>query len=131
MLCFFSRGFYRVCHYCAGSRAHSFFFFFNDPAPTEISPLSLHAPLPILEENLDHIRASPADNGTVELIARRPEVDGREVLAEALLDPQDGLLGDTWRVRGSTRTPNGRSEEHTSELQSPCNLVCRLLLEKK
>src|SRR5256885_10863083 len=29
------------------------------------------------------------------------------------------------------RTRNGRSEEHTSELQSPCNLVCRLLLEKK
>src|SRR3989454_12753700 len=27
--------------------------------------------------------------------------------------------------------PEGRSEEHTSELQSPCNLVCRLLLEKK
>src|SRR5256885_11712651 len=27
--------------------------------------------------------------------------------------------------------PHGRSEEHTSELQSPCNLVCRLLLEKK
>src|SRR5256885_15258469 len=40
-------------------------------------------------------------------------------------------------LRGSTRTPGlpdargGRSEEHTSELQSPCNLVCRLLLEKK
>src|ERR1022692_5059391 len=30
-----------------------------------------------------------------------------------------------------TGTPRGRSEEHTSELQSPCNLVCRLLLEKK
>src|SRR5256885_2699015 len=29
------------------------------------------------------------------------------------------------------RSDNGRSEEHTSELQSPCNLVCRLLLEKK
>src|SRR5256885_4225844 len=28
-------------------------------------------------------------------------------------------------------SPAGRSEEHTSELQSPCNLVCRLLLEKK
>src|SRR5256885_11181318 len=28
------------------------------------------------------------------------------------------------------RAPHGRSEEHTSELQSPCNLVCRLLLEK-
>src|SRR2546426_7743477 len=35
---------------------------------------------------------------------------------------------------GWTRLPGGlewRSEEHTSELQSPCNLVCRLLLEKK
>src|SRR5256885_9807110 len=38
------------------------------------------------------------------------------------------------RHRGATaerRWPGGRSEEHTSELQSPCNLVCRLLLEKK
>jgi MOSC domain-containing protein YiiM len=60
-----------------------------------------------LEENLDHIRASPADNGTVELIARRPDVDEREVLAEALLDLDEGLVGDTWRVRGSTRTPGG------------------------
>src|SRR5256885_3883292 len=32
---------------------------------------------------------------------------------------------------GCRRAPSGRSEEHTSELQSPCNLVCRLLLEKK
>src|SRR5256885_12289942 len=31
----------------------------------------------------------------------------------------------------SWQAPDGRSEEHTSELQSPCNLVCRLLLEKK
>src|SRR5256885_12806014 len=35
-----------------------------------------------------------------------------------------------WR-RSRTREPAPRSEEHTSELQSPCNLVCRLLLEKK
>src|SRR5205807_3333121 len=37
------------------------------------------------------------------------------------------------RPRGAGRraSPRGRSEEHTSELQSPCNLVCRLLLEKK
>src|ERR1039457_2930074 len=33
--------------------------------------------------------------------------------------------------RGRSRRRNCRSEEHTSELQSPCNLVCRLLLEKK
>src|SRR5215467_15518362 len=34
-------------------------------------------------------------------------------------------------VRGCSITALARSEEHTSELQSPCNLVCRLLLEKK
>src|ERR1039457_186968 len=36
-----------------------------------------------------------------------------------------------WASSSPTRKPPRRSEEHTSELQSPCNLVCRLLLEKK
>src|SRR2546426_8507814 len=39
--------------------------------------------------------------------------------------------GATPPARRSRRSPAARSEEHTSELQSPCNLVCRLLLEKK
>lgn len=60
-----------------------------------------------LEETLDLIRDAPADNGTVELIARRPGVDEREVLAEAWLDVRDGLEGDSWRARGSSRTPDG------------------------
>jgi MOSC domain-containing protein YiiM len=60
-----------------------------------------------LEESLDHIREAPADGGTVELIARRPDVDEREVLTEARLDTHDGLVGDTWHVRGSSRTPDG------------------------
>jgi MOSC domain-containing protein len=60
-----------------------------------------------LEENLDHIRESPADHGTVELIARRPDVDEREVLTEARLDLNEGLIGDTWRARGSSRTADG------------------------
>lgn len=60
-----------------------------------------------LEEGLDHIREAPADGGTVELIARRPAVDEREVLTEARLDVRNGLEGDTWRVRGSSRTPDG------------------------
>jgi MOSC domain-containing protein YiiM len=60
-----------------------------------------------LEQSLDHIREAPADGGTVELIARRPAEDEREVLTEARLDTVDGLEGDTWRARGSSRTPDG------------------------
>jgi len=66
-----------------------------------------HAELIRLEESLDHIRASPANVGTLELITRRPAVDEREVLIEARLDPDNGLEGDTWRARGSSRTPDG------------------------
>src|SRR2546426_12769859 len=43
-------------------------------------------------------------------------------------DPGPGVLTPGLRREPAAR---GRSEEHTSELQSPCNLVCRLLLEKK
>lgn len=66
-----------------------------------------HVDLTGLEASLDHIRAAPADGGTLELIVRRPAVDEREVLTEARLDVRDGLEGDTWRVRGSSRTPDG------------------------
>jgi len=60
-----------------------------------------------LEDRLDHIREAPADAGTVELIAVRPAEDEREVLTEAWLDLHQGVVGDTWRVRGSSRTPDG------------------------
>ena len=60
-----------------------------------------------LEDGLDHIRRSPSDVGRVELIVRRPEVDQREVLDEARLDLDEGLVGDTWRTRGSRKTPDG------------------------
>src|SRR5256885_11118348 len=51
---------------------------------------------------------------------------GREVTAEVV-----DLARDELRLRKLHETETPRSEEHTSELQSPCNLVCRLLLEKK
>ena len=66
-----------------------------------------HAELTGLEARLDHIRDAPADHGTVELIARRPAVDEREVLTEARLEIRDGLVGDTWLARGSSRTADG------------------------
>ena len=60
-----------------------------------------------LEAALDHLRQTPKDNGVVELIVRRPEVDQREVLDEAELDVSAGLIGDNWKLRGSKRTPDG------------------------
>src|SRR2546426_9114582 len=79
-------------------------FFFNDTATTEIYTLSLHDALPISASS----RLSGARRGSPRATPCSPP--------------------DPWR---SLSRLSRRSEEHTSELQSPCNLVCRLLLEKK
>src|SRR2546426_11921952 len=92
-----------------------FLFFFNDTATTEIYTLSLHDALPICA---DEPQPGAGDRDGV------PRARLRSHLPE--LEP--GARGGALRRR---RVPAGRSEEHTSELQSPCNLVCRLLLEKK
>src|SRR2546426_7038780 len=94
-----------------------FFFFFNDTATTEIYTLSLHDALPIyaflmnqgysLAWNGWDISAVPGTDGT-----------GLTISVPVARNPDASEI-------------TGRSEEHTSELQSPCNLVCRLLLEKK
>jgi hypothetical protein len=60
-----------------------------------------------LEAGLDHIRQAPKDNGVLKLLVRRPQVGEREVLIEGKLDLIHGLLGDNWKTRGSTSTPNG------------------------
>src|SRR2546430_12396086 len=83
----------------------SYFFFFNDTATTEIYTLSLHDALPI--------------SGARIRFAPRRQMDRI-----------------TWRAVEVSRAVRQRrqakrSEEHTSELQSQSNLVCRLLLEKK
>src|SRR5258708_17247975 len=80
------------------------FFFFNDTATTEIYTLSLHDALPIC----------PGGEG------------GRRARRIRSLRPRAPA-----RAPGRRPRPSRRSEEHTSELQSPDHLVCRLLLEKK
>jgi MOSC domain-containing protein YiiM len=52
------------------------------------------------EAGLEVVRAAPRDEGTVELIARRPAVDEREVVDQAQVDLEEGLVGDNWRARG-------------------------------
>ncbi len=60
-----------------------------------------------LDAALPHLLAAPHGAGPVELIVRRPAVDERELLVEAILDPQVGLVGDTWTERSSRRTVDG------------------------
>src|SRR2546427_9446190 len=83
------------------SRSVLLFFFFNDTATTEIYTLSLHDALPICR----------AKRGR----GAKPARAGRAAVADG----------------GGVQGGAPRSEEHTSELQSQSNLVCRLLLEKK
>src|SRR5205807_8377203 len=99
-------------------------FFFNDPAPTEIYTLSLHDALPISEP------AERRGQGRHRRHRLRvPEVHARPLQRGRSLERLSG--GDERSVRRREEVRPRRSEEHTSELQSPCNLVCRLLLEKK
>jgi hypothetical protein len=60
-----------------------------------------------LHAGLDHIREAPSDDGVVELIVRRPTLGEREVLDEGELTLDEGLAGDTWKVRPSRRTADG------------------------
>jgi MOSC domain-containing protein YiiM len=66
-----------------------------------------HLTMEELEAGMEHIRQSPKDQGVVKMIVRRPNVDGRELVDEAELSLTDGLVGDTWRSRGSTSTHDG------------------------
>src|SRR3989440_9625957 len=107
------------------------FFFLNDTPPTEISPLSLHDALPI-SQTLSWPFFEEHHRRFAEELAR---------WADATLPglPHDNVdracrarvkaLGKAGFLKACV--PSERSEEHTSELQSRSDLVCRLLLEKK
>jgi hypothetical protein len=60
-----------------------------------------------LDALLDHVLAAPAEQGTVTMVVRRPAEDAREILGVGRLTVADGLEGDDWKHRGSSRTPDG------------------------
>src|SRR3712207_8265984 len=92
------------------------FFFFNDTATTEIYTLSLHDALPICPSRGSGPRRGPT---------------GWRRSARTAATRAGAGISRTWWSAGPPPLPPGRSEEHTSELQSRQYLVCRLLLEKK
>ena len=61
-----------------------------------------------LEGGLDEVRRSPKDEGVLKMIVRRPRVDEREVLEVGELDLREGLVGDSWQFRASSRMPDGQ-----------------------
>jgi hypothetical protein len=79
----------------------------RSPADSAIISPMTPRPLAELDAGLEDIRRSPIDDGSVRLITRRPAVDQREAVETGQLDTTDGLVGDTWRARGSSRRPDG------------------------
>lgn len=59
-----------------------------------------------LEAGLDHVRRSPAEEGTLELIVVRPDVGERELLEAGELDLVEGLVGDSWSQRSGPQAPD-------------------------
>ena len=109
------------------------FFFFNDTATTEIYTLSLHDALPILLQPSG--QQKDPESGSLLLFfpiwvhgrvrpAVHPPIAGGNTARSCKKALLPGAVVPLWKAKG-------RSEEHTSELQSLVNLVCRLLLEKK
>src|SRR2546425_10971197 len=96
----------------ASASVFCFFFFFNDTATTEIYTLSLHDALPI--SRWDRIALEVRATGCIH------DMDEGVRLAQVIKE-----------LVAQAAALVGRSEEHTSELQSLAYLVCRLLLEKK
>src|SRR5437899_7289649 len=94
-------------------RSASCFFFYNRTPPTKIYPLSLHDALPILQRRTQ----------TMAELKRAVRAERAEFQHEP--------SPCAWVTARPRRIWRGRSEEHTSELQSLRHLVCRLLLEKK
>src|SRR5205807_8322996 len=105
------------------------FFSFNDTAPTPIYTLSLHDALPIFSARPRVLEQQP--------LPFAPRDEEERVVLHLAAEARVDLLALQVRVAlhrvaaGHLVAEADRSEEHTSELQSPCNLVCRLLLEKK
>ena len=69
-----------------------------------------HATAETLQAGLAAIRQSPREEGVLQLIVRRQGSGQREILGSGRLDVTEGLVGDSWLTRGSSRTPDGLAQ---------------------
>jgi hypothetical protein len=90
-----------------------------------------HLSLAELEAGLEMIRQAPRDEGQLELIVRRPQVELREALQEGLLDLSEGLVGDNWKTRGSSRTADGSAHPDMQLNVMNARVIALLAQEKE
>ncbi len=90
-----------------------------------------HLSLAELEVGLEAIRGAPKDGGRLELIVRRPEVEKREVLEVGFLDLAEGLVGDNWKTRGSSRTEDGSAHPEMQLNVMNARVIALLAQEKE
>jgi hypothetical protein len=84
-----------------------------------------------LELGLQFIRQSPKDMGLLELIVRRPSPGQREVLQTGTLDLDEGLVGDGWKVRGSSATPDGSARPEAQITLMNIRVIALLAQERE
>src|SRR2546430_11130147 len=110
---------------------YSIFFFFNDTATTEIYTLSLHDALPIFSRQFaQRVQGRSMVRRQDARLALQQAIILARLLVADLACPHQEVEPLHLRPRPGVRHRLQRSEEHTSELQSQSNIVCRLLLEK-
>jgi hypothetical protein len=90
-----------------------------------------HLSLAELEAGLEVIRQAPKDQGTLQMIVRRPEIERRETLAEGVLDLAEGLVGDNWKTRGSSRTADGSAHPEMQLNVMNARVIALLAQEKE
>lgn len=90
-----------------------------------------HLTLAELETGLELIRQSPADNGRLELIVRRPQGEARESLEVGQLDTEDGLVGDNWKMRPSSRTADNSPHPEMQLTLMNARAIALLAVEKE
>ena len=90
-----------------------------------------HLAMEVLTAGLHEIRQSPKAIGVLELIARRPQTETREVLGVGELDLVEGLVGDNWKRRGSSRTADGSAHPDMQLTVTNARLMALVAQEKQ
>lgn len=89
-----------------------------------------HLTMAELEAHIADIQQSPKDEGVLDMIVRRPRANEREVLSEGQLSLTEGLVGDNWQTRGSSRTPD-RTAHPDMQLNVMNSRVIALIAQDK